>query len=242
VFTGYLFFQTLVGVWPWSVERATAYMEKATRESKLATSWAHPNAAYDDAVRAFVARVFDDHDLLAEVGMFVAALEPFRRSNSLAQKLIQLTMPGVPDTYQGCELDVFQLVDPDNRGAVDFAVRQAALPVLADPKLRVTASALRLRRDHPHWFVDYTPMTAHGPAADHLVAFARSSAVMSLATRLSARLHREGGWRDTTIHLPPGVWVDALTGAEHESGTIAVAEILRDDPVALLVPGASVEP
>ena len=241
-FTGYLFFQTLVGVWPWSVDRATTYMEKATREAKLTTSWAQPDAAFDDAVRTFVARVFDDHQLLGEVGLFVAALEPFGRSNSLTQKLIQLTMPGVPDTYQGCELDVFQLVDPDNRGAVDFTVRLAALPVLADAKLRVTASALRLRRDHPHWFVDYTPMSARGPAADHLVAFARSSSLMSLATRFSARLHREGGWRDTTIDLPTGVWVDALTGIEHESGAIAVAEIMRDGPVALLVPGASVEP
>jgi (1->4)-alpha-D-glucan 1-alpha-D-glucosylmutase len=240
--TGYLFLQTLVGVWPWSVERATTYMEKATREAKLATSWARPNAAYDDAVRKFVARVFDDHDLLTEVALFVAALEPFGRSNSLSQKLIQLTMPGVPDTYQGCEFETFSLVDPDNRGAVDFTARAAALPLLADVKLRVTATALRLRRDHPHWFVHYTPMTARGPAADHLVAFARSSAVMSLATRFSARLHREGGWRDTTIDLPAGVWVDALSGAEHESGAIAVAEILRDAPVALLVPGASVEP
>jgi len=99
-----------------------------------------------------------------------------------------------------------------------------------------------LRRDHPHWFVDYTPMTPRGPAADHLVAFTRSSSLMSLATRFSARLHREGGWRDTTIDLPTGVWVDALTGIEHESGAIAVAEIMRDGPVALLVPGASVEP
>lgn len=240
--TGYLFFQTLVGVWPWTPERATAYMGKATREAKVATSWAQPDAAYDGAVRDFVVRVFDDHDLLAEVGLFVASLGPFGRSNSLSQKLVQLTMPGVPDTYQGCELDTFHLVDPDNRGPVDFAARQAALPLLADAKLRLTATALRLRRDHPHWFVDYTPMNARGPASDHLVSFARSAGVIALATRLSARLHREGGWRDTTIDLPAGVWVDALTGVEHESGAIAVAEILRDAPVALLVPGASVEP
>ena len=83
--------------------------------------------AYDGAVRDFVARVFDDHDLLAEVALFVASLGPYGRSNSLAQKLIQLTMPGVPDTYQGCELDTVHLVDPDNRGPVDFAARQAAL-------------------------------------------------------------------------------------------------------------------
>ena len=123
----------------------------------------------------FVGRVFDDHDLLAEVGLFVAALEPFGRSNSLAQKLIQLTMPGVPDTYQGCELDMFHLVDPDNRGPVDFGIRQAALPLLADAKLRLDRHLAQVAARPPALVRRLHAHDVRGPAADHLVAFARSS-------------------------------------------------------------------
>jgi (1->4)-alpha-D-glucan 1-alpha-D-glucosylmutase len=182
---------------------------------------------------------------MAEVAALVAVLEPYARANSLAQKLIQLTMPGVPDTYQGCELSAFTLVDPDNRGAVDFTKRRAELETMFDPKLRVTATALRLRRDHPAWFGSYLPITASGPGADHLVAFSRSAEVAVFATRFSAHLERAGGWRDTVVELPEAVpsggeWVDALSGREHEAGDITVAQLLQDSPVALLVPAVSV--
>jgi (1->4)-alpha-D-glucan 1-alpha-D-glucosylmutase len=237
--TGYFFWQTLVGGWPLDVERATHYLEKATHEAKLATSWHSPDARYDEAVRQFVNGVFAEHELMAEVARFVSTLEPYAQANSLGQKLVQLTMPGVPDTYQGSELANFRLVDPDNRGPVDFDVRRTALPFLLDEKLRVTATALRLRRDHSDWFDGYLPLTAAGPASDHLVAFARSRSVVTLATRFAAHLEREGGWRDTTIELPAGPWVDALSGLEHDGDTVAVAELLRAAPVALLVPGVS---
>lgn len=238
--TSYFFWQTLVGAWPLDTERACRYMEKATREAKLATSWLAPNQTYDKAVQRFVERVFDDDGLLADVGMFVASIEPFAAANSLSQKLIQLTMPGVPDTYQGAELATFQLVDPDNRGPVDYGVRREALQSLLDDKLRVTATALRLRRDHPEWFANYQPLHARGVAADHLVAFARSSSLITLATRLSARLRRNGGWGDATLTLPAGTWVDALSGRELAGSEHAVTDLLRGGPVALLVPGVSV--
>jgi (1->4)-alpha-D-glucan 1-alpha-D-glucosylmutase len=243
--TGYFFWQTLVGAWPLDVERATRYMEKATREAKLMTSWQAPDANYDDAVRAFVAEVFGDAQLLSEVETFVNTLEPFARANSLAQKLIQLTMPGVPDTYQGCELPSFTLVDPDNRGPVDFDVRRAAVQTMLDEKLRLTATALRLRRDHPSWFDSYQPIASSGPAADHAIAFSRSPTVVVIATRFSARLERSGGWRDTFLSLPEGAlpghtWVDALSGLEHEAGDVPLGEVLKNSPVALLVPGVIV--
>jgi (1->4)-alpha-D-glucan 1-alpha-D-glucosylmutase len=238
--TGYFFWQTLVGAWPLDVERATQYMEKATREAKLATSWQSPDAHYDRAVHDFVATVFTDAAVMSEVGSFVQLLEPFARVNSLSQKLIQLTMPGVPDTYQGCELPNYRLVDPDNRGPVDFSIRADAVPLLAEPKLRVTATALRLRRDHPDWFDTYLPMAATGPAADHVVTFGRSASVIVLATRFAARLKQEGGWRDTAMTLPGNAWVDALTGLEHDAGELAVADLLRRSPVALLVPAVTV--
>jgi len=243
--TGYFFWQTLVGAWPLTADRAAQYMEKATHEAKLATSWLAPDATYDRAVRAFVNEVFRDDDVLSEVATFVDTLEPYARANSLSQKLIQLTMPGVPDTYQGCELAAFTLVDPDNRRAVDFDVRRTALQALLDEKLRLTATALRLRREHPTWFDSYEPITASGPAADHAIAFSRSPTIMVVATRFSARLENNGGWRDTILTLPEGAvsghtWVDALSGLEHEAGEVPVGEILTHSPVALLVPGVIV--
>ena len=240
--TGYFFWQTLVGAWPLEVERATRYMEKASREAKLSTSWLSPDAAYGNALRTFIERVFDDDGVLADVGMFVAAIEPFAAANSLAQKLLQLTMPGVPDTYQGAELATFFLVDPDNRGAVDYRVRREALQSLLDDKLRVTATALRLRRDHPDWFTDYTPLRATGAAASHVVAFSRSASLVAVASRLPAKLRRDGGWRDTAITLPDGIWVDALSGREHPGTDLALGDLLPGTPVALLVPGVSLAP
>jgi (1->4)-alpha-D-glucan 1-alpha-D-glucosylmutase len=243
--TGYFFWQTLVGAWPLDVERATRYMQKAMREAKVTTSWQSPDLPYEEAVHTFVTTVLTNDDVMAEVAAFVDILEPYARANSLAQKLIQLTMPGVPDTYQGCELAAFTLVDPDNRGAVDFAIRRAELETTFDPKVRVTATALRLRRDHPAWFDRYLPIAASGPGADHLVAFSRSPEVAVFATRFSAHLERAGGWRDTVVELPEAVpsggeWIDALSGREHEAGDITVAQLLQESSVALLVPAVSV--
>ena len=243
--TGYFFWQTLVGAWPLDVERATRYMRKAMREAKVATSWQSPDLTYEEALDSFVTRVLTDQDVMDEVATFVDTIEPYTRANSLAQKLIQLTMPGVPDNYQGCELPAFTLVDPDNRGAVDFAARSAELETMFDPKLRVTATALRLRRDHPGWFHRYLPITASGPGADHLVAFSRSPEVAVFATRLCAQLERAGGWRDTVVELPEAVpsggeWVDALSGREHEAGDTTVEHLLQQSSVALLVPAVNV--
>jgi (1->4)-alpha-D-glucan 1-alpha-D-glucosylmutase len=243
--TGYFFWQTLVGAWPLDVERATRYMHKAMREAKLTTSWQSPDLPYEEAVRSFVTNVLTDDDVMAEVARLVDTLTPYARANSLAQKLVQLTMPGVPDTYQGCELPMYSLVDPDNRGAVDFTEHRAELETMSDQKLRVTATALRLRRDHPAWFNDYRPIAASGPGADHLVAFVRSPEVVVFATRFSAHLERAGDWRDTVVELPEAVpsggeWVDALSGREHDAGDITVAHLLEQSSVALLVPAVSV--
>jgi (1->4)-alpha-D-glucan 1-alpha-D-glucosylmutase len=237
--TGYFFWQTLVGAWPLDVDRAQRYMLKATREAKLATSWQQPDARFEAAVASFVTAVFNDDGLLADVGMFVASIEPAAAANSLVQKLIQLTMPGIPDVYQGCELATFTLVDPDNRGRVDFGVRRESLRSLLDDKMRVTATALRLRHNHPDWFVDYRPLIARGPAAPHVIAFARSDHAITVTARLTARLREAGGWRDTTITLPDGSWVDTLSGRERVGGSQRLAELLGSNPVALLVPGVS---
>ena len=220
------------------------YMEKATREAKLATSWAHPDAAYDEAVRTFVGGVFADHELMAEVASFVSMLEPFAHVEFAGPEARAAHHAGrarhLPGQRAG-QLPSSSI--PTTAGLSTSTSRRAALPLLADEKLRVTANALRLRRDHPDWFVGYT-------ADDRIGAGGRPSRRLCpvelgrVARHPLCRpdLEREGGWRDTTIELPTGAWVDALTGLEHEGGTVAVAEVLRGAPVALLVPGASVEP
>jgi len=193
-------------------------------------------------MHAFVDSVYSDDALMGEIGEWLEHhLVDAGAANSLAQKLLQLTMPGVPDVYQGQELAGFALVDPDNRRPVDYDRRSSALESLdgsdidaIDAKLLVTTTALRLRRQRPATFTGtYSPLTASGAAAEHVVAFARADDVITVATRLPVTLQRAGGWRDTTLALPAGRWRDALTGEQVDSAT--VASILRQLPVALLV-------
>ncbi|HET6816114.1 MAG TPA: malto-oligosyltrehalose synthase [Mycobacteriales bacterium] len=240
--TEYLFWQSLVGAHPISADRMKAYLAKATREAKRHTSWTDPDETYDATVATYVDTVLSDEALMADVDAWVRThlLDP-GSSNSLAQKLLQLTMPGVPDIYQGQELPDFSLVDPDNRRPVDYDKRRAALagldagdPTAAD-KLRVVATTLRVRRERPTTFTGgYTPIGATGPTADHVIASMRGDDVIAVVTRLPVGLRRRGGWQDTTIQLPDGRWHDVLTGRPANSD---VAAILSDLPVALLVRG-----
>jgi (1->4)-alpha-D-glucan 1-alpha-D-glucosylmutase len=232
----YLFWQTLVGAFPIEAGRLQDYMTKATHEAKQRTSWTDPDVEYDAAVRDYVAAVLADTALVSDVADFVRThLDAPGRSNALAQKLLQLTMPGIPDTYQGQELTDRSLVDPDNRRPVDYAQRARALadPGTAEPKLRLTAAALRLRRDRPEAFAaGYTPLTAAGPASAHVVAARRGDDVVTVATRLPVGLRRRGGWADESLALPPGEWTDVCTG---RPATAAVGDLLAELPVALLV-------
>jgi (1->4)-alpha-D-glucan 1-alpha-D-glucosylmutase len=251
--TEYLLWQTLVGAWPISDERLTGYLRKAMREAKLSTSWSDPDTRYEAASISYARRATADAEISRRITGFVARLAPHAAANSLGTKLVQLTMPGVPDLYQGCELTGLSLVDPDNRGPVDYARRQellASLPVPPvgddlDPvsdldrgKLLVTSAALRLRRAHPGWFSgSYEALPAAGPASEHVLAFCRGGQAITVATRLSSRLRHSGGWRDTTLALRPGRWRDVLIGASYAvEGPIPVAELTRRLPVALLEP------
>ncbi|WP_067491526.1 malto-oligosyltrehalose synthase [Actinomadura hibisca] len=257
----YLLWQTLAGVGPISEERLTGFLTKAMREAKTSTSWTEQNAAYEDAVLGFARRVLAEDDLTADIARFTAALDPYARVVLLGQKLVQLTMPGVPDVYQGCELTAPALVDPDNRRPVDYGLRRTRLTRLDSPhgeprdvddeKLLVTSRALRLRRDHPGWFVppgeqaphgtggpsaDYAPLAAEGPAAEHAVAFRRGEAI-TVATRLPVGLERRGGWGDTRLDLPGrAAYRNVLTGETHGPGGLALSAVLAGLPVALLIP------
>jgi (1->4)-alpha-D-glucan 1-alpha-D-glucosylmutase len=246
--TEYLLWQTLAGAWPVSGDRLAGYLCKAMREAKTATSWISPDPGYEAAVLSFAAAVLADRPLTGWIGQFVAALAPAARVNSLGMKLVQLTMPGVPDVYQGCELTGLALVDPDNRRPVDF-VRRAQLLARLDAgqpagqldteKLLVTSAVLRLRRAHPDWFAgSYQPLAADGPAAGHCVAFCRGGQVITVATRLPAGLAAAGGWRGTVLPLPARGWRDVLTGTRYAGPRPPLAELTGRLPVALLVPAA----
>jgi (1->4)-alpha-D-glucan 1-alpha-D-glucosylmutase len=242
----HLVWQNLVGAWPLSRERAHAYVEKAAREAGTSTTWTDPDEEFEGRLHALVDAAYDDPTTAAEIDAFVTRITPLGWSNSLAQKLLQLTMPGVPDVYQGTELWDFSLVDPDNRRPVDYASRRKLLASLdggdvpevdesGAAKLLVVARVLRARRDNPEWFAGYEPVAVTGSAADHVIAFDRGG-VVAVATRLPAGLARDG-WGDTALQLPNGAWRDLLTGERVVSDVAGVAAdvLLARLPVALLV-------
>ena len=246
-----LFYQTLLGAWPIPPSRVHAYLEKAAREAKQHTSWTDPCDRYEAALHHFVEGALYDASFLAEVDRFAAQLVAPGRVNSLAQTLVKLAAPGVPDLYQGCELWESNLVDPDNRRPVDFARRRALLAELDAldlasvraraneglPKLWLIRQALDLRRRRPEWFGpagDYEPLDARGDCARHVVAFSRAGRAVALAPRLVIGLERAGGFGETWIDLPPGCWRDVLSLRRQAPGRRLVAELLADFPVALL--------
>jgi malto-oligosyltrehalose synthase len=230
-----LMWQTIVGAWPLDAVRLGEYLTKAMREAKTRTSWKDPDQGYEEAVLGYAAELLADAGLTDEIEAFVVRLAAAARVNSLGQKLVQLTMSGVPDVYQGCELLGLSLVDPDNRRPVDYNRRQSLLKnpdgSLDAEKLLVTSRALWLRREHPDWFsAGYTALEAVGDAADHVVAFRRGGAI-TVVTRLSESL---GDWGSTTLSLPDGVWRDCLTDGEYR-GAVRIGDLLgRGLPVALL--------
>jgi (1->4)-alpha-D-glucan 1-alpha-D-glucosylmutase len=240
--TEYLIWQTLVGAWPLTADRLVEYLHKATREAKLHTSWTAPDAEYDGAVERFARAVLAVDRLVAGIGAFVAELAPAARAVTLGQKLVQLTMPGVPDVYQGSEFATFTLVDPDNRRPVDFAGRRDRLAALDageaprdldDEKLLITARALAVRGDRPEAFAgDYRELST---TSQHAFGFVRGGDVICAVTRLAHRLHGAGGWGEHTVELPGGAWRDVLTDRQYSAGPLAAAQLFETYPVALLV-------
>jgi glycogen debranching enzyme GlgX/malto-oligosyltrehalose synthase len=246
----YLLYQTLVGAWPISPERVVGYLEKAAREAKVHTSWNRPDLAYEAAVRRFAEGALGDPGFHADLERFVAPLVAPGRVNALAQTLLKLTAPGIPDLYQGTELWDLSLVDPDNRRPVDFERRRQLLRQLDGgasperilrhaeeglPKLWVVRQALSVRRRWPQAFgpqAGYSPLVADGSAADHVVAYLRGERAITVVPRLGLRLRRR--WGDTALDVPAGGWRNVLTDEVLEGGRIPLRQLLARFPVALL--------
>ncbi len=273
----HLIYQTLLGAWPMEglndsnraefTQRIHDYMMKALHEAKVNSSWLEPNTAWDDAVRDFITAILAP----GKDNRFPTAFEPFARRaaqhgmvNSLAQTVLKLTCPGVPDCYQGSEMWDLSLVDPDNRRPVDYGLRQQRLEgvVRAVPselmenwqdgrvKMLITHRLLRLRRDLPEVFDTgaYVPAATQGVSASHVVAFERRStagaqqSVLVVVPRHTVALGFPAlgeAWQDTHVCCGASgdgaVWRDVLTGREHAGGTLAVGAVLEELPCAVLV-------
>jgi len=245
----YHLYQSMVGAWPIEKSRMLAYAEKAAREAKVHTSWTDPVPAYEDAVRQFIGGIYDDPSFIESLNKFVGSLIYPGRINSLAQTLLKITAPGVPDFYQGSELWNLTLVDPDNRRPQDFELRRRLLADLRKatpeqvmeridegmPKLWLIRQALALRKRHPEWFgkeAGIEQLEVRGERRDHVVAFMRGESVVTIVPRLVAKLG--GDWRDTEVELPRGEWTNHLTGERLRGSRVKLAELMRRFPVALL--------
>jgi (1->4)-alpha-D-glucan 1-alpha-D-glucosylmutase len=241
--------QTAVAAWPLDADRLGGYLVKSAREAGSRTSWTDPDEDHEAALRLLADRLVTE-PLATSVGALVAEIEPAAHAVALAQLVLRLTAPGVPDLYQGSEDWLHTLVDPDNRGPIEpgrlaSAVAAANGPsatwTSSVPKAAVIARTLGVRRRHAHCFSPgsgYLPLPVTGHHRDHVVAFARNdrsgrTGVVAVAARFP--LSRPDGWRGTTLELPAGAWVDALGGGTFE-GAIAVDELLGGGAAAVLEP------
>jgi (1->4)-alpha-D-glucan 1-alpha-D-glucosylmutase len=272
----YMLYQMLFGAWPLDLrpddragldafrERIARWQQKALREAKLRTSWVEPNLAYEEACAKFLRRLLDPADsaeFLARLAKFVLALAPAAALNGLAQALLRMTTPGVPDLYQGTELWDQSLVDPDNRRPVDFDARVSALgtsdrvavllPQWRDGRIKqqLIVRTLALRQRMPNVFARgrYEPVAVQGEHADRIVAFLRSDrqgSVLVVAPRCSAPLVDANQprvaaerWGDTTLAMKRSAsWRDAFDERDLLAGTkLPLSQLLAQWPVGLFV-------
>jgi (1->4)-alpha-D-glucan 1-alpha-D-glucosylmutase len=278
----YLFWQLLLGAWPPEMtgtppdpaaiaalsDRLQGAMRKSMREAKLHSSWAAPDEAYEQAMLGFVRDALDTSGSAAFFESFLpfqARVAELGVENSLVQAALKLTLPGMPDIYQGAELWDFSLVDPDNRRPVDFAARAGLLAQVEAAlardrgaairglraqwqdgriKLAVIATLLAHRRAHPalHAEGGYTPLAVEGPESDRMLAFLRrhaEDALLVVARRFPARAPAAAPLHlslpDATLH---GTWRDLLTGQRHRAaaGMLDIHGATSDLPIAVLQP------
>ncbi len=267
----FLLYQILLGTWPVGgptpetratyVKRLQNYMTKAIKEAKVNSSWIQPNEEWEEASHHFIASMLDPRKGARFLKEFVPVADKIASIgtiNSITQNVLKLTVPGVPDIYQGCEIWDDSLVDPDNRRQIDYQARKKMLKQLdkgADPaelfknwqdgriKLLITSRLLRFRRENPNIFRAgaYIPIAAKGAHSDNVVAFCRehaSGSILIVVPRLSSHVGTPPVgyvWEDTALEwtsVGDQKYVDLFTGKEMESTSIS--DLLNDFPAAVL--------
>jgi (1->4)-alpha-D-glucan 1-alpha-D-glucosylmutase len=214
----YFVLQTLVGVWPIEPERLDGYLEKALREAKRHTNWVQQNAPYEQAVKQFARGLVDDARFRADFESFLGELAPLALRATLGQLVLKVTCPGIPDTYQGDELEFRALVDPDNRRPVDWQQRRESLDLLlfggpsgsslGEFKMWMTTRLLGARALRPEIFGGHYEPLAAGPSA---CVFVRGGGQLLTAVALP----RDGEDPDPTVQgVPAGRWHGLLSGEE----------------------------
>jgi (1->4)-alpha-D-glucan 1-alpha-D-glucosylmutase len=273
-----ILFQMIVGAWPLMLSvtdkpalsafagRLAAWQIKALREAKLFSDWSAPNAVYENAATDFIDSLFaEPSDLLEQLAGFAQRIAPAGAANGLAQTLIKLTAPGIPDHYQGTEYWDLSLVDPDNRAPIDFSARRQGYEQSYPDELTATwrdgrvkqsliARILAARKQQPALFSDgaYVPLETSGPLAAHVVAFARtfqSRLAVAAALRLPAHIVsdddklgvRTDVLHDTYIHVPGALRGATCSSVLHRDqkhvlqDTLRVSDMFEALPVGLII-------
>ncbi len=275
-----ILYQVLLGSWPLDLhlddrpaleayqQRLWQWQQKALREAKLQSSWSAPNEAYEQGVETFLTRLLlsdAGRALRTAIGAAAQAIAPAGALNGLAQSLLRVTVPGVPDLYQGNEFWDFSLVDPDNRRPVDFNARQHALATPPDIgkllfnwrdgriKQALIAQVLALRKAHPELFHrgSYTPLDVVGRHAEHVVAFCREyqgKRALVVVPRWPYRLLENGVhpqvnarvWGDTRVKLPFAAPTENWKGLFHTRAVtpdkeLLISTALGDFPVNVFI-------
>ena len=261
----YFLYQLLIGVWPEAAEgmteleeRVIAAMLKSIREAGRNSRWVFGDAGYEENMCAYVRRALGSSAFKASFTGFLRRIRPQAETNSLIQTALKLTVPGVPDIYQGAEMWDHSLVDPDNRRPVDFALRADLLPDLsggpvsggpvyvpdrpaAQSKLALVATLLRLRAETPALFANgsYEPLHATGAAAEGFLGFMRRAGTDRLlfAAALHPASFDAAAWSDTRVHLPKDErtgWYNLITGQDADPHD--PASLFTGLPLAVLRP------
>lgn len=266
----YLIYQTIAGAWPWKmnstedrrqfIERLQQYMTKALSEAKINLSWVNPNERYVAAVHAFIAGILTpdadgtERKFVAALALLLPSLKLFGAVNSLAQVVLKVASPGVPDFYQGCEMWDLSLVDPDNRRSVDFGTRTEALDMMLRKaeaegalaacrevmatlddgrmKLWTTHRALQTRAAMRAVFHrgEYVPLRAADDYAQHVIAFMRrlgEECVLAVVPRFACTLMRH------RVEMPLGeAWGDAALIVE-ECADMRLRNVFTDEEITV---------
>ncbi len=244
-----LLLQTLVGTWtadgPIELERLQGYSLKAAREQKIWTAWTGGDSEKEQELVDWLAELYDNEEVMGELADWFELTQEAARTAILSRKAIQMTCLGVADVYQGSETLQNSLVDPDNRGLIDFeklsthcSYLDRRQPVtLAEEKLHLTREILRLRRRRPAAFVGakaaYRPLPS---STGHTLCFSRGDEpqVVTVAARMHRVLATGSGFTEHTVVLPEGTWTDVLTGLQHAGGSVLLADLLTRFPCAVL--------